>query len=123
MAENMNDNDGQDTERTSHAPIVLNRRKSARWRVRIPLSVSNGRGSDGMIRNLSAIGCAVESICSYYSGEAVLLKFVLPTGEAVILRAYIRWTACGFFGAEFCSGQHEDQRRVCTYLESLPRPT
>jgi hypothetical protein len=120
MAENMND---EDNVPSSHAPIFLNRRKSARWRVRIPLSVSNGRGSDGMIHNLSAIGCAIESMCSYHRGETVLLRFVLPTGEAVSLQASIRWTASGFFGAEFCSGQHEAQRRVCAYLETLPRPT
>ena len=78
---------------------------------------------DGMIHNLSATGCGVESMCSYRSGEAVLLRFVLPTGEAIVLQAYIRWTGSGYFGAEFGSGQSEAQGRVCVYLESLPRPT
>ena len=123
MAENMSDKDDNGSVRSSEAPIFLNRRKSKRWRVQIPLSVSNGHGGDGMIRNLSAIGCAVESMCSYQSGEAVQLKFILPTAEAVSLRAYIRWTACGFFGAEFCSGQSEAQRRVSAYLDNMPGPT
>jgi hypothetical protein len=120
MTEEMNDPDSM---RSSHGYVFPTRRKSARWRVRIPVSLSDGIGMDGMIHNLSATGCGVESMCSYRSGEAVLLRFVLPTGEAIVLQAYIRWTGSGYFGAEFGSGQSEAQGRVCVYLESLPRPT
>lgn len=107
----------------SHTPVFLNRRKSARWRVRIPISLSDGNRTDGMMHNLSATGCAIESKCPYQTGEAVLLRFVLPTGGAVILQAQIRWTSSEFWGVEFWSGQDEAQGQVCAYLESLPRPS
>ena len=120
MTEEIND---PDSRRSSHGHVFPTRRKSARWHVRIPVSLSHRGEIDGMIHNLSATGCGVESMCSYRSGEAVLLRFVLPTGEAIVLQAYIRWTGSGYFGAEFGSGQSEAQGRVCVYLESLPRPT
>jgi hypothetical protein len=107
--------------KTNEGRAVLDWHKSARYNVRIPVSMPGlGRG-EAMIHNLSPRGCAIESMSSHLQHEDVVLRFVPPGGEEINILAQVRWASWPFVGVEFCPGQEEAQRRMAMYLERLPR--
>jgi hypothetical protein len=66
------------------------RRKSLRWEIHIPVTLSSTYLAEGMICNLSTGGCAVRAMSSYHHGEEILLVFVLPGAGQVTIRAAVR---------------------------------
>jgi hypothetical protein len=95
------------------------RRKSLRWEVRVPVSVSGSYRSVGTISNLSTGGCAIHAMSSYQKGEDVLLVFALPGSDQVIIRATVHWASWPFLGVGFCAGQDQATLAVSAYLDNL----
>jgi hypothetical protein len=82
---------------TQHVKTRLSeRRKSLRWEVRVPMSLSGSYHSEGTISNLSTGGCAIHAMSSYQKDDEVLLIFALPGAGHVLIRA--RHGALGEFG-------------------------
>lgn len=100
---------------------VSERRKSLRWEVRVPVSLSGVHRSEGTMSNLSMDGCAIHTLSSYQRDEELLLVFVLPGRGQVIIRARVLWASWPFLGVAFCPGQDHAKLTACAYLDDLAR--
>lgn len=111
---------------SSHAPLAQSvepqfseRRKSLRWEVRVPESLSGSYRSEGTISNLSTGGCAIHAMSSYQKGEEIVLVFVLPGAGQVHIRATVQWASWPFLGVGFCESQDQAKLAVSVYLDHL----
>lgn len=95
------------------------RRKSLRWEVRVPVSLSGSYQSEGTISNLSIGGGAIHALSSYQKDEEVLLLFALPDAGQVLIRATVHWASWPFLGVGFCAGQDQAKLAVSRYLDNL----
>lgn len=100
---------------------MLDRCRSARFNVRIPVSMHSLSWGEATIHNLSPKGCAIESLSSHPQHEYVVLSFVLPGWKEIKIRGQVRWASWPFVGVEFCPDQEEAQRLITLYLERLPQ--
>lgn len=95
-----------------HTAVPRERRRHARHRVELPATFSNERVCGfGLIADVSAGGCRVESHVSIRPGDVGQLLIDLPDAPAPlkVSQASVRWVRGHAYGLEFIRMELEDQ--------------
>ena len=97
-------------------------RQSPRMTVRFETRLSGAATGDGIVYNLSADGCQIESPLSILVGMKLTVVMDIDREPLAIDLAAVRWANPPYFGVEFLVLRPQEQARLDGYLSSLFRP-
>jgi hypothetical protein len=100
-------------------------RSSPRKYVRYSASVQTDNGAaEGILFDLSATGCRMQSNAALTSGSYLALHIVAPETESplAVEVSIVRWTKDNQFGIEFLRYAHGVRERVTDLIEGCGAP-
>ncbi len=111
---------GQFGERPSGA-LSVDRRQYLRFTVRFPVSFSGEARGDGMIKNVSMGGCAIETDVRLAVGKILRLQLAIPEHERPIQveAAVVRAAHGTSTGLEFLRIAPPEKTRLTKYIAGL----
>ena len=103
----------------------MKKRREPRYPVTDPLSFQAGASpGEGTIVNLSANGCAFESVHPIDPNAPLALELAIPNEQepVKVTQARVTWRAGNGMGVEFLTMNQTSKARLEHYLGGLPQP-